>query len=359
LRTTVVGSMPMLPSRRAMMNSLWDGADPFAESLEQSVRMQVECGVDIISDGQTRRGMVELFTIPLRGIRQKARPEIVGEVEHPGPITLSDLLAAREIAGRVYREMRARWGEGGAGSPSAGRGDPSAGRGDRSAGRGDRSAGRGDRSAGDGGRGSGARTGIAGPLARRDPPEVKGIVTGPFTLARSCVNRYYPTERDAAFAIAGALNRELRELAAHTTHLQVDEPYFSVEMPQYAPELIGRTFDGVEGTRWLHVCGDTSPIITALSELPVDVLDLEFASHPELMDAAADVDSGKGLGIGAVRSDDPAVETPAQVRELLARAVDRFGPERLFADPDCGLRHMSAESARGKLAALVDAASGL
>jgi len=306
VRTTVVGSMPFTPPRQSMMRSLWDGGDPFVSSLEQSVQLQLECGVDIISDGQTRRGMVELFTIPLRGIRQKARPEIIGEVEYTGPVTVPDVVRAKEaVAGYLAREAAE-------------------------------------------GHGRGAWE-----------PQVKGIVTGPFTLVRSCVNEHYSTERDAAFALARALNQELRQLSAHTSHLQVDEPFYSVEMPEYAEDLVARTFDGVEGTRWLHVCGDVSPVAARLTELAVDVLDHEFAGHPELVKTFAELDFQQSLGFGSVRSDDLRVESPEEVGALLRKGADIVGPERMYADPDCGLRHLTPDSARGKLRALVSAASGL
>ncbi len=312
MRTTAVGSMPFTPPRQSMMRSLWDGGDPFMSSLEQSVQLQLECGVDIISDGQTRRGMVELFTIPLRGIRQKARPEIIGEVEYPGPVTVPDVVRAKEmVAGYLAGKA--------GGAPEAGEGPEREGR----------------------------------------EPQVKGIVTGPFTLVRSCVNEHYSTVRDAAFALARALNQELRQLSTHTTHLQLDEPFYSVEMPEYAEDLVARTFDGVEGTRWLHVCGDVSPVAARLTELDVDVLDHEFAGHPELVKTFAELDFQQSLGFGSVRSDELRVESPEEVGALLRKGADIVGPERMYADPDCGLRHLTPDSARGKLRALVSAASGL
>lgn len=286
LPTTVVGSYPARPSPEELMRAYCEGRDPFVASLESAVCAQVRAGVELVSDGQTRAGMVELFASRLAGIRMKGRPVIFGAVAFRRPVTADDLTRARTLA--------------------AGR------------------------------------------------AEVKGIVTGPYTLARGCVNSYYPREEDAAFAIARALNAEARALeAAGARAVQVDEPFFSVEMPPYARELVAEVTRGVGVPTTLHVCGRVEGILAALAEMPADVLDLEFAARPSLVEAVADAGLPQRIGLGCVRSDDARIESPEEVAALLRKACDALGPERLVVDPDCGLRNLPPASADGKLCAMV------
>lgn len=90
LITTVVGSYPARPSKDSLANSYFDDVDPFIESIEEAVKAQLDTGIELISDGQTRGGMVEIFAENLKGFRMKRRPEIISKIGHLGPIITSD-----------------------------------------------------------------------------------------------------------------------------------------------------------------------------------------------------------------------------------------------------------------------------
>jgi 5-methyltetrahydropteroyltriglutamate--homocysteine methyltransferase len=184
---------------------------------------------------------------------------------------------------------------------------------------------------------------------------LKGIITGPFTLARSCADEHYGSEERAAMAFAEALNCEAKALSAEVDLIQLDEPFFSVEMPEYAGSLVSAVLSGVDLPKALHVCGDVGRIFADLVELPVDVLDHEFAAHPDLLDMVADIDFCQKLGYGCVRSDVNAVESIAEISERIKKGVESFGHRRLLLDPDCGLRHLSPEVAKAKLENMVKA----
>ncbi len=90
LITTVVGSYPSRPSNGSLARSYFKDVDPFVESIEEAVKAQLDAGIELISDGQTRGGMVEIFAENLKGFRMKRRPEIISNVEYRGPITVKD-----------------------------------------------------------------------------------------------------------------------------------------------------------------------------------------------------------------------------------------------------------------------------
>lgn len=90
LVTTVVGSYPVEPSKSSLQDSHIYKKDPFLESLEKAVESQLDCGVELISDGQTRGNMIEIFAKGLRGYRLKEKVEIVSEIGYTGSITVDD-----------------------------------------------------------------------------------------------------------------------------------------------------------------------------------------------------------------------------------------------------------------------------
>ena len=184
---------------------------------------------------------------------------------------------------------------------------------------------------------------------------LKGVITGPFTLASTCIDEHYGSREKLAFAFAEALNREARLLDGVVDIVQVDEPFFSVEFPEYASDIISTVFSGLGKPRAMHVCGDVSGIFGKLVDFQVDILDHEFAAHPELLDVVADVNFDQTIGLGCVRADVNEVESVSTISERIKKGKDCIGDNKLLLDPDCGLRHVSGEVARQKLVNMVKA----
>ena len=63
----------------------------------------------------------------------------------------------------------------------------------------------------------------------------------------------------------------------------------------------------------------------------------------------------KLLGAGVVDVHDHVVESADAVRERIERVLEVLPPERVWINPDCGLKTRTLDEARGKLAAMVDA----
>lgn len=184
---------------------------------------------------------------------------------------------------------------------------------------------------------------------------LKGIVTGPYTLATSCVDEHYGNQEKLAYSFAEALNEEVRLLDRVVDIVQVDEPFLSVDFPPYALDLISTTLAGVTKPRSLHICGDVAGIFENLLDFSVDILDHEFAAHPELLDVVGDHDFDKMIGYGCVRSDINEVEDVKTILERIKKGKVSIGDDRMLLDPDCGLRHVSGEVARQNLGNMVKA----
>ena len=314
------------------------GEDPYRTSLERAIRDQMAAGVHLISDGQTRTNMVDIFASRLAGIRMKGKPVVFSEVRYSGPITVADQRVALSIIGRGHIPTGCDPG------PGPGRGDiPPA-----------------DPLSGP------SSTPSSPPLdplcSPRTPalcdiflphtwqtPLLKGIITGPHTLSQSVRNDFYPDEQELAFALARALNREARTLQQVVPVLQIDEPFFSVNYVEYAGDLMAELLKDITIPVSLHVCGDITPIFEDLLEMPVSILDHEFTLNTHLPDLVRQYDFHQMLGFGVVRSDLNRVEPVEWIEKRIQGAVEAFGAERIILDPDCGLRHLSRETAYGKL----------
>lgn len=186
--------------------------------------------------------------------------------------------------------------------------------------------------------------------------EIKAPITGPSTLFNFCINQYYDDTTEGVMALARVLNKEARFLDPHVALFQFDEPYFAVEYPEYAEELMKTLTAGLTKPVALHVCGKVHKLLPDLINLPVDILDHEFAANPGLFDVVKELDMKQSIGLGCVINNVDEVETVETIANRIRPAAEHFGTDRLYIDPDCGLRHIKKESAFAKLQNMVEAA---
>ena len=197
--------------------------------------------------------------------------------------------------------------------------------------------------------------------ARSKAPFVKGILTGPTTLAHALHidTPVYRDRGDLAFDLAQVLAGEARALVeAGVCMIQVDEPILSTGIADLtlAGEAIEVVVSDLSVPVALHACGPIAGTIDALLKYPVQVLDLEFAGHPSNLDLLAPRElKEKRIGLGVIVSSSDEVETVKTVRARIERGVELFGAERLLVDPDCGMRMRSREAAFAKLTHMVEA----
>jgi len=185
--------------------------------------------------------------------------------------------------------------------------------------------------------------------------KIIGLITGPYTLAKSCVDLFYNDEEKLAMDLANVLNYEAKNLEKYVDLISLDEPFYSVEMPKYAKDLLDIVFRDVKVSKRLHVCGDVSSIVPELSDMPVDILSHEFKASPKLFDSFREYESSKGICLGSVRSDDKRVESIDEIADHIKKGIDVFGEKIIQLSPDCGLRMTSRDSAFEKLVNLVKA----
>jgi 5-methyltetrahydropteroyltriglutamate--homocysteine methyltransferase len=193
----------------------------------------------------------------------------------------------------------------------------------------------------------------AGPITTGDTkyalskfPKVKGIITGPTTLAH-------------ALHLSTPMYRNKEELALDLAIALVTEAMFStgvadLAVGKQAVELITAQ---VKIPSCMHVCGDLSGVIDDILKINVDVLDFEFSKNPGNLDLFGSRDlAGRMIGYGCVDSSSDTVESVPEIRKRIEEGIELFDPKIMLLDPDCGMRMRTRDTAFAKLKNLVAAA---
>jgi len=216
---------------------------------------------------------------------------------------------------------------------------------------------------------------ITGELSRRGPisvewfkfaqartkKPVKGMITGPYTMMDWSFDEHYGSRQAVAMAFAKLLHQEARDLeAAGAKIVQIDEPALATrydELPLVV-KAVGEVAKGLKAKTILHTCyGNYLEIFPYFNRLPVDQLLLEMSNSGfDLLDRFKREPLKKELSFGVVDVHSHVIETEAQVRERIEKALTVFQPQKLWISPDCGLKARSVEEAQGKLRSMVAAA---
>lgn len=193
-------------------------------------------------------------------------------------------------------------------------------------------------------------------------PKVKGIITGPSTLAHGLhiSTPMYRNKEELALDLAAALVVEARSLeAAGVALLQIDEPIFStgiadLNVGKLAIEAITSS---VNIPTCMHVCGNLGNVLDEILKFNVNVLDFEFANNTANIDLLSRRDlGGRMIGYGCVDSSIERVETVAEIKKRIEKGVEIFGPKTMLIDPDCGMRMRTRDVAFAKLKNMTEAA---
>ncbi|MBY8866178.1 5-methyltetrahydropteroyltriglutamate--homocysteine S-methyltransferase [Streptomyces sennicomposti] len=200
---------------------------------------------------------------------------------------------------------------------------------------------------------------------------VKGMLTGPVTmLAWSFVRDDQPLG-DTARQVALALRDEVNDLeAAGTSVIQVDEPALRETLPlraadrpaylAWATEAFRLTTAGVRPDTQIHthMCyAEFGDIVRAIDDLDADVISLEAArSHMQVARELAAHGYPREAGPGVYDIHSPRVPSAEEAADLLRTGLRAIPAERLWVNPDCGLKTRAWPETRASLENLVAAA---
>jgi 5-methyltetrahydropteroyltriglutamate--homocysteine methyltransferase len=226
---------------------------------------------------------------------------------------------------------------------------------------------------------------LFGDVARRAPMTVrwwqyaqsrterpmKGMLTGPVTILQWSFVRDDQPRSETCTQIALAIQGEVRDLeAAGAPIIQVDEAALREGLPL-------RRADQTDYLRWAidcfrltvapaaartqihtHMCySEFGEMIEHIARLDADVISIEASrSGMELLDAFEHFDYPGQIGPGVYDIHSPRVPSTDEIERLLAAAEQRIARERLWVNPDCGLKTRAWDETRLALRNLVTAA---
>ncbi|MGH8104285.1 MAG: methionine synthase [bacterium] len=189
---------------------------------------------------------------------------------------------------------------------------------------------------------------------------VKGMLTGPYTMMDWSFDEHYSSRRDCALAFAKVIHDEATDLAAAgAKYVQIDEPAISTRPEEFemAREALGIVTKGLNAHTITHICyGDFGVLYPQLLELPVDNLDLEMKnSNFDLLELFKKNKFTKELSCGVVDVHSHRVESVEEIKDGINKVLEVIPPERLYIDPDCGLKTRQPDEAKQKLKNMVQA----
>jgi 5-methyltetrahydropteroyltriglutamate--homocysteine methyltransferase len=322
LPTTTIGSFPQTTALRTARAALRDGTlttDGYGAAMRDSIKdvidLQEEFGVDVLVHGEPERNdMVQYFAERLDGFlattdgwvqsygtRYVRPPIILGDVSRPSSMTVEWAAYAQSLTSKP----------------------------------------------------------------------VKGMLTGPVTmLAWSFVRDDQPRAATAR-QVALALRDEVNDLeAAGIGIIQVDEPALRETLPLrhadragylgWAVEAFQLTTSGVRDETQIHthMCyAEFGDVLQAIIDMDADVISLEAArSQMAIVTDLARADYPNEVGPGVWDIHSPRVPSVEEITDHLRTATGAFPVERLWVNPDCGLKTRGYPEVRATLANMITAA---
>ncbi|GAB6033800.1 5-methyltetrahydropteroyltriglutamate--homocysteine S-methyltransferase [Galenea microaerophila] len=182
---------------------------------------------------------------------------------------------------------------------------------------------------------------------------MKGMLTGPVTMLQWSFVRDDQPRQTTCEQIALALLDEVQDLeAAGITVIQIDEPALREGLPlkksqwreylDWAVNTFRLCTSSVQDSTQIHthMCySEFNDIIEDIAAMDADVITIETSkSHMELLKAFVDFNYPNEIGPGVYDIHSPNIPTVEQMVTLLEKAAESIPVERLWVNPDCGLK---------------------
>jgi 5-methyltetrahydropteroyltriglutamate--homocysteine methyltransferase len=182
---------------------------------------------------------------------------------------------------------------------------------------------------------------------------MKGMLSGPITMLFWSFVRDDLPRKDVALQLALALRDEVCDLeAAGIKLIQIDEPAIREGLPlkraewpaylDWAVRAFRITASGVRPETQIHthMCySEFNDILPSIAAMDADVITIETSrARMKLLDAFAEFKYPNDIGPGLYDIHSPRVPAAEEMKTLLARALAVVPAERLWVNPDCGLK---------------------
>jgi len=182
---------------------------------------------------------------------------------------------------------------------------------------------------------------------------MKGMLTGPVTMLNWSFVRDDQPRAVTCRQLALAIREEVLELEqAGVRVIQIDEAALREGLPlrraqwhaylQWAVESFRISANGVRDETQIHthMCySEFNDIIASIADMDADVITIETSrSDMELLDAFDDFNYPNQIGPGVYDIHSPNIPSQQHIVDLMKKAAGRVPAERLWVNPDCGLK---------------------
>jgi 5-methyltetrahydropteroyltriglutamate--homocysteine methyltransferase len=182
---------------------------------------------------------------------------------------------------------------------------------------------------------------------------MKGMLTGPVTILNWSFVRDDQPRSVSCKQLALAIRQEVLDLEkAGVRIIQIDEAALREGLPlrklqwkeylDWAIESFRITANGVgdETQIHTHMCySEFNDIIASIADMDADVITIETSrSDMELLDAFDNFRYPNEIGPGVYDIHSPNIPTQEHIVQLMKKAAQRIPAERLWVNPDCGLK---------------------
>ncbi|PCE32314.1 5-methyltetrahydropteroyltriglutamate--homocysteine S-methyltransferase [Burkholderia ubonensis] len=182
---------------------------------------------------------------------------------------------------------------------------------------------------------------------------MKGMLTGPVTILNWSFVRDDQPRSVSCCQLALAIRQEVLDLEkAGVRVIQIDEAALREGLPlrraqwgeylKWAVESFRIAANGVQDDTQIHthMCySEFNDIIASIADMDADVITIETSrSDMELLDAFDDFRYPNEIGPGVYDIHSPNIPTQEHIVGLMKKAAERIPAERLWVNPDCGLK---------------------
>lgn len=203
---------------------------------------------------------------------------------------------------------------------------------------------------------------------------MKGMLTGPVTILNWSFVRDDQPRSVSCHQLALAIRDEVLDLEkAGVRVIQIDEaalreglPLRKSQWPAYLDWAVASfriAANGVADETQIHthMCySEFNDIIQAIADMDADVITIETSrSDMELLDAFDHFNYPNEIGPGVYDIHSPNIPTQEHIEHLMKKAAERIPAERLWVNPDCGLKTRQWPEVIPALANMVAAAKAL
>jgi len=201
---------------------------------------------------------------------------------------------------------------------------------------------------------------------------VKVTIPGPMTITDTIANTHYTSDEEMGYDLAIAINVEIKRLVdAGCEYIQVDEPLFARKPDNalaFGIKNLEKCFEGINQNnveKITHICcgypdkidavnypkaplDSYKKIAKALDSSKIDSVSLEDAHRYNDLSLLKNYKNTKII-FGVIKIASSKIETVEEIESRIKETLKFISKEQLIAAPDCGLGHLSRELAIKKL----------